>query len=56
VRRPELAGPLRAMGRQILWCGWGLLVRGARVSAEYRATRAHYSSPEFWRAYLKTEA
>jgi GT2 family glycosyltransferase len=52
LRLPEVARPARAIGREMLRCGWGLLRRGSRVSGEYRATREHYSSPEFWRDYL----
>jgi GT2 family glycosyltransferase len=52
LRLPEVARPVRAIGGEMLCCGWGLLRRGDRVCAEYRATREHYSSPEFWRAYL----
>jgi galactofuranosylgalactofuranosylrhamnosyl-N-acetylglucosaminyl-diphospho-decaprenol beta-1,5/1,6-galactofuranosyltransferase len=52
LRLPEVARPARAIGREMLSCWWGLLRRGGRVSAEYRSTRAHYSSPAFWRAYL----
>jgi hypothetical protein len=52
LRRPEVARPARAIARQMLSCGWGLLSRGGRVCTEYRASREHYSSPEFWRGYL----
>jgi galactofuranosylgalactofuranosylrhamnosyl-N-acetylglucosaminyl-diphospho-decaprenol beta-1,5/1,6-galactofuranosyltransferase len=55
LRLPEVGRPVRAIGREMLRCGWGLLRRGGRVSAEYRRTREHYSSPEFWRAYLGME-
>jgi hypothetical protein len=53
MRRPELAVPSRALARQMLVSGWGLLARGGRVAREYRRVHAHYTSPAFWRAYLE---
>lgn len=55
LRRPEVAVPARAIVRQMLSAGWGLLRRADRVSAEYRAEAHRYESPEFWRAYLGVE-
>jgi galactofuranosylgalactofuranosylrhamnosyl-N-acetylglucosaminyl-diphospho-decaprenol beta-1,5/1,6-galactofuranosyltransferase len=52
MRRPEVAGPVRAIARQMLVCGWGLLTRGERIAGEYRAAHEHYTSPAFWRTYL----
>ena len=54
MRRPEVAGPARAIARQMLVCGWRLLTRGGRIAGEYRAAHEHYTSPAFWRAYLGT--
>jgi galactofuranosylgalactofuranosylrhamnosyl-N-acetylglucosaminyl-diphospho-decaprenol beta-1,5/1,6-galactofuranosyltransferase len=54
MRRPEVTRPARAIARQMLVCGWGLLTRGDRIAGEYRAAHEHYTSPAFWRAYLET--
>ena len=54
MRRPEVTRPARALARQMLVCGWGLLTRGDRIAGEYRAAHEHYTSHAFWRAYLET--
>jgi galactofuranosylgalactofuranosylrhamnosyl-N-acetylglucosaminyl-diphospho-decaprenol beta-1,5/1,6-galactofuranosyltransferase len=52
LRLPEVARPVRTLGREMAAVACQLLLRGARVSSQYRATQGHYSTAEFWRAYL----